>query len=91
MLVATQGNGTSVGPTSFREWDAIKLCIGLGQEQPGGMLWLLDTVTVLAFLSGSNMMATLCCFAAATVWHGKPVKLHIQPLMTTQARNYIAA
>ena len=32
ILVATRGSGTPLGPTSFGEEDAIKLCVGLGQE-----------------------------------------------------------
>ena len=57
--------------------DVIKLCIGLGKEHPEGVLWLLDTETVLAFLSDSNMMATLHYFSAAMGWHSEPFKLHI--------------
>ena len=79
ILVGIWGNGTPLHPTSFGEEDVITLCLGLGQEHLEGMLWLSDTETVLAFLSGSDIMATLCHFAAAMVWHGEPVKLCIQP------------
>ena len=65
------------------------LCIKLGQEYPEGVLQLLDTKTVLVFPSDLNMMAAYCHFAAAMAWHGKPGKLHIQPLMTMQVRDYI--
>ena len=77
-------------PTSFREEDATELCIGLGQEHPEGVLQLLDTETVLAFSSGSNMMAALCHFAVAMNWYGKPVKLCIWFLTAMQVRDYIA-
>ena len=90
IMVTTQGDGTPLGPTSFGE-GMIELCIGFGQEYPAGVLQLSDTETVLAFLSDSNLMVTWHCFAVATVWHGKPVKLCIQSLMSAQVRNYIAA
>ena len=49
ILVATQCNGTPLCPTSFGEEDVVKMCIGLGQEHPEGVLWLSDTQMVLAF------------------------------------------
>ena len=67
-----------------------KLYIGSGQEHLEGVLWLSDTETVLAFSSSSNMMAASCHFAEAMNWHGKPVRLHIQPPMTVQVRDYNA-
>ena len=91
ILFATQGNGTLLCPSSFKEEAAVKLCIGLGQEHPGGVLQLSDTKTVLAFPSNSDIMAASCHLAVATVWHGNPIKLHIWPLMSMQVRDYIAA
>ena len=82
MLVVTLGNGTLLGPTSFREEDVIELCVGLCQEHPEGVLQLLDTETVLAFPSDFYLMATICHFTVATVWCGKPEKLCIWPLMS---------
>ena len=43
VLVATQGDGTPLCPTSFNEKDTVELCIGLGQEHPEGMLQLSHT------------------------------------------------
>ena len=40
ILVATQGDGTPLCPTSFKEEDVVELCIGLGQEHPEGVLQL---------------------------------------------------
>ena len=32
ILVTTQGDGTQLGPSSFKEQDVVKLHIGLGQK-----------------------------------------------------------
>ena len=50
ILVATQGNGTLLYPTSFKEEDAVELCIGMGQEHLEGALQLSDTETILSIL-----------------------------------------
>ena len=34
ILVATWGDGTPLGPSSFKEQDVVKLCFRLGQEHP---------------------------------------------------------
>ena len=49
ILVATQGNGTPLCPSSFKEENTVELFVGLGQEHQEGVLQLLDTETVLAF------------------------------------------
>ena len=79
VLAATQGNGSPLHPNSFQEEDIVKLCIGLGQVHPEGMLWLLDTKTVLAFQSSSEMLAATCLFTAAMVWHDEPIKICVCP------------
>ena len=58
ILAATQGDGIPLCPTSFQGEDATKLCIGLSQEHPEDVLWLLDTETVLIFQCDSEMIAT---------------------------------
>ena len=55
ILVATQGNSTLLNPSSFKEDNAVELCIGLGQEHPEGVCLLLDTEAVLAFWCESNL------------------------------------
>ena len=69
LLIVTQDNGTLLDPTSFREEDAIEVCVGLGQEHPEGVLQISDTETVLAFSSCSCMLAALQHFAVAMTWH----------------------
>ena len=91
ILVAIQGNGTLLSPTSFKEENTLKLYVGLGQEHAEGVLQPLETKTVLTFQSNSDMMATMCHLTVATVWHIKPIKLHIQPQISMQVRDYIAA
>ena len=49
VLVTSWGDGTPLCPTSCKEEDAVKLCVGLGQEHPAGVLQLSDTETVIAF------------------------------------------
>ena len=49
ILLTMQGDGTPLGPRSFKEWNMVKLCVGLGLEHPKGVLQLLDTEAVLAF------------------------------------------
>ena len=89
ILAATWGDGTLLCPSSFTEEDAVNLCVGLGQEHPEGVLQLSDTETVLAFWCNSNIMATIHCLIAATVWQGEPIMLHILPLKGRQVRNYV--
>ena len=60
-LVATQGHGTPLDPTSFGKEDTIELCIGLGQEHLEDVLQISDTKIILAFSSGPSMMAALQC------------------------------
>ena len=83
---ATQGDGTLLGPNSFKEQDVVKLWIGLGQEHPDGLLQLSDTEVVQAFQSDTNVMAVMCHLTAAKVWWGKWVMLHILPLKGRQVR-----
>ena len=64
------------------------MCEGLGQKDPEGILWLTETVPV--FQCNSEMMAIMHHLIVATVWHGKPIVLHIWPLNTKQVRDYIA-
>ena len=90
ILSATWGDGTPLCTTSFKEEDMVKLCVGLGQDHPEGVLQLSDTETVLAFQYGSDMMATMCCLTVATVWHGEPIKLCTCPPMNTQVKDYVA-
>ena len=78
-------------PTSLREEDMIKLCIGLVQEHPDGVLQILDAEMLLAFSSNPSMMAALQYFAMAMTWHDEPVQLHIWPPTTMQVRDYIVA
>ena len=68
ILVAAQGDSTLLVPNSFKEQDVVRLCIGLGQEHPEGVLKLSDTVTVLAFQCNTNIMAVMCYLTAAKVW-----------------------
>ena len=49
ILVATQGNGTPFPHDSFQEEDVVELCMGFGQENLEGVLWLSKTKAVLAF------------------------------------------
>ena len=79
ILIATQGDGTLLCPSSFREEDIAELCVGLAQEHPRGVLWLFDTEAVLAFQCQSNMMAPKCHLTVAMIWWGKPIILHILP------------
>ena len=90
VLATTQGNGTPFHPDSFQEKDIVKLCIGLGQAHPEGVLQLLDTKTVLTFKSSSEMIATTCLFMLAMVWHDEPIKICVCPPMGTQVREYVA-
>ena len=66
------------------------MCKGLFQEHPTGVLWFMEMKMVLVFWSNSKMMAALYQLAAATVWHGDPIVLHIGPSSTRQVRDYIA-
>ena len=88
MLVATHGKGTPLCSTSFKEEDVVKLCMRSDQEHPEGELQLLDTDTVLALWHDSDMMATMYCLAAATVWCGDPIRLYVLPSMPRQVRDY---
>ena len=89
-LTATQGDGTPLGLSSFKEQDMVKLCIGLGQEPPEGVLQLSNTEAVLAFQCYTNMMAALHHLTTVKVWQGKPIVLHILPLEARQVREYVA-
>ena len=91
ILVATQDNGFLFHPDSFQEEDVVELYIGLGQAHPEGVLWLYNTKTVLTFQSGSEMMATMCLFTMAMVWHDEPIKLYICQPTDAQISAYIAA
>ena len=79
LLVVTQGDGTPLCPTFFNKEDAVKLCVGLGQEHPEGVLQLLDTEIVLTFWFKPEMMAAMHHLALAVAWHGEPIKLCIWP------------
>ena len=88
-LIAIQGDGTHwILPG---EEDAIKLCIGLGQEHPEGVLQISDTETILVFSSGPSMMAASQHFAVATTWPDELVQLCFWPPTTMLVRDYIAA
>ena len=89
-LAATQGDGPLLYPDSFQEKHIVKLWIGLGQAHLEGVLWLLDTETVLAFWSSSEMIAASCLFTMAMVWHDEPIKIHVHPPMGLQVREYVA-
>ena len=90
ILAATQGDGTLFHPNSFQEEDLFKLCIGLGQAHPEGVLWLLDTKTVLSFWSGSEMVAMTHLFTAAMAWHDKPINMCVCPPTAAQVREHVA-
>ena len=62
----------------------VKLCVGLGQEHPKGMLQLSDTEVVLAFWHNTDMMAMTHCLTAIKLWWGTPVMLNILPLKGRQ-------
>ena len=36
------------------------------------------------------MMAVMCLFTVATVWHDEPMKFHVCPPTGTQVREYVA-
>ena len=91
ILIASQGDDTPLDPTSFREEDAIKLCVGLGQEHLEGVLWVSDAKIVLVFSSDPSMMAALQCFGATMTWHDDPAWHCIWPPTTVQVRDYFAA
>ena len=91
ILIATQGDGTPLDPTSFGEEDTIKMSIGLGQEHSEGVLLISDMETILAFSSSPSMLAASQCIAAATTWCNEPVQLSIWPPTNVQVRDYIAA
>ena len=67
ILAATKGDGTLLHSDSFHEEDIVKLCIGLDQVYPEGVLWLLDTEMVLAFRSSFEMLATMHPLTVAMV------------------------
>ena len=90
IMLATQSNGIPLCPTYYTEEGAVKLCIGFGQEHTEGVLWFLDTEIVLTFWCDLEMMAKTCHLAVAVAWHSEPIKLHIWPPTSVQARNYIA-
>ena len=75
MLVATCADGTPLCPTTFHQEDVVLMSKGLGQEHPKGMLQLMEMV--LTFQSNSEMMATSCQLAAATVWQCDTIVLCI--------------
>ena len=68
ILVATQGDATPLCPSSFKEEDILKLCIGIGQEPPEDVLILSNTKTILGFRCKADMMATTCHCNVAMVW-----------------------
>ena len=49
ILAATKGDGTPCHSDTFQEEDMVKLCTGLGQVHPEGVLWLTDTEAILIF------------------------------------------
>ena len=91
ILAATQGDGTSLCPDSFQEENIVKLCIGLGQAHPEGVLWLLDTEIILTFWSSSKMSATMCLFTVAMDWCNEPIMIHACPPTGAQLRGYVAS
>ena len=68
----------------------VKLCIGLGQEHPEGVLQPSDTEVVLTFQCDTDIMAVMCSLTAAMVWWGEPIMLHIPLPKVRQVREYIA-
>ena len=52
VVIASWGSGTLLDPTSFREEDAIELCIGLGQGYLKGVPQISYIKTILEFSSG---------------------------------------
>ena len=91
IMVTTLGDGTLLCPRSFKEEDVVEFCVWLGQEHPEGVLWLLDTETVLVFQCDSDKKATMHCLTVATVWWGQLVMLCILPPKGRQVRDYAAA
>ena len=91
ILAATLGDGIPFYPDSLQEEDVVKLCMGLGQAHLEVVLWLSDTETVLAFQSGSEMMATMHLFTKAMVWHDEPIKICVHPPTGMQVQEYMAS
>ena len=89
ILVATHGNGTPFSHDSFQEDDLIELCMGLGQANLEGELWFLETKVVLLFQSTSKLMNVMHPLGVVMAWHDKPLKLHVHPPTSTQAREYV--
>ena len=90
IMVATQGDGTPLGPGSFKEQDMVQLCIGLDQEHPEDVLQLSDTEAFLAYWCETDMMAMMCHCITARVWEGEPIMLCILLPKGSQVREYIA-
>ena len=90
VLVTTHGDGTLLGSRSFKEQDVVEVCAGLGQENPKGVLQLLDTEAVLAFWCDTDMMAAMHNLMATKLWWGKPIILHILSLKGRLVREYVA-
>ena len=89
ILVATQGDGTLLGPSSLKEQHIVELCIRIDQKHPKGVLQLLETESVLAFWCNTNMMATKCYLTVVKVWRGDLIVLCILPPKGRQGMKYI--
>ena len=89
VLVATQGDGTPLNPSFFKEQNVVELCIRLGLEHPEGVLWLMDTEAVLVYWYESDMIAVVHHLTLAMVWQGKPIRHCILPPKGKQVREYV--
>ena len=76
-------------PDSFQEKEIVELCIGWSQAHPEGVLQLRILKQSLHSWSSSEMMAVICLFTAAMVWHDEPIKICVHPPMGAQVREYV--
>ena len=57
ILTIARGDGTPFDTDSLLGEDIIKLCVGMGQVHPNGVLQLMATESVIAFHSSKEMLA----------------------------------
>ena len=90
VLTIARGDGTLFNADSLLEEDIVKLCVGMGQVHPDGIVWLTAMELVIAFHSSEEMLAAVCLITSAIVWHDYPIRVHTRPSTAAQIWDYVA-
>ena len=88
VLTVVGGDGNPFNGDSLLEEDIIKLCVGMGQVHPNGVLQLMAMGLVIAVCFSEEMLATAHLIASATVWCDDPIRLHKRTPTDAQIHNY---